>query len=88
MTTNSELKLEAEQLIADARLPELLSTYERWFIGGSCSWRDLDIYILDRTHELSSCFAAQTRADRFSLPITLAIPFFERDSSTQSRPVC
>ena len=58
---SSELKLEADQLIADACLPELLTAYEEWFIGGSYSydlmcWRDLDIYFLDRTRDLKSCF--------------------------------
>src|SRR5437867_6630479 len=59
---NAELKGEADDLIAKARLPELLAAYEEWFIGGSYSydlmcWRDLDIYVFDPTHDLKSCFA-------------------------------
>jgi len=60
--SNFELKREADQLIEAACLPDLLASYEEWFIGGSYSydlmcWRDLDIYVLDRTHDLKSCFA-------------------------------
>jgi hypothetical protein len=58
---NDELKAEANQLIQRAALPELLSSYSRWFIGGSYSydlmcWRDLDIYVLDPQHDLQRCF--------------------------------
>ncbi len=60
--SNCELKREADQLIEAACLPDLLANYEEWFIGGSYSydlmcWRDLDIYVLDRTRDLKSCFA-------------------------------
>jgi len=59
---NAELKAEADDLVAKARLPELFTTYEEWFIGGSYSydlmcWRDLDIYVLDPAHDLKNCFA-------------------------------
>ncbi|MBD0373184.1 MAG: hypothetical protein ICV60_20255 [Pyrinomonadaceae bacterium] len=58
---NAELKREAERLVHECRLPELLSQYPRWFIGGSYGydlmcWRDLDIYVLDPEHDLKRCF--------------------------------
>src|SRR5438876_322547 len=58
---NKELKAEADLMIQECHLSELLATYPRWFIGGSYSydlmcWRDLDIYVLDRTRDLKSCF--------------------------------
>jgi hypothetical protein len=58
---NNELKAEADQLIQECRLPELLAAYPRWFIGGSYSydlmcWRDLDVYVLDSRHDLKRCF--------------------------------
>lgn len=58
---NTEIKREADLLIEECRLPELLSSYPDWFVGGSYSydlmcWRDLDIYILDTRHELRRCF--------------------------------
>jgi hypothetical protein len=58
---NEDLKSEADQLVLECGLPELLATYEGWFIGGSYSydlmcWRDLDVYILDPQHDLRHCF--------------------------------
>ena len=58
---NTELKAEAELLIQECCLPELLAVYPRWFVGGSYSydlmcWRDLDIYVLDPQHDLAQCF--------------------------------
>ncbi len=58
---NEELKKEADRLIADCRLAELLAPYARWFIGGSYSydlmcWRDLDMYVLDPARDLKRCF--------------------------------
>ncbi|HEX8891593.1 MAG TPA: hypothetical protein VF779_20760 [Pyrinomonadaceae bacterium] len=58
---NEDLKSEADQLVLECGLPELLATYEGWFIGGSYSydlmcWRDLDVYILDAQHDLKHCF--------------------------------
>lgn len=42
-------------------LPELLTEYSSWFIGGSYNyglmcWRDLDVYALDPQHDLRKCF--------------------------------
>jgi hypothetical protein len=59
---NAELKTEAEILIQECRLSELMASYPAWFIGGSYSydlmcWRDLDIYVLDPGHDLKRCFA-------------------------------
>jgi hypothetical protein len=59
--TNSQLKLEAEQVIENADLPRLFEDYEAWFVGGSYSydlmcWRDLDVYVLDPQHDLQRCF--------------------------------
>ncbi|HKC66570.1 MAG TPA: hypothetical protein VKB86_23195 [Pyrinomonadaceae bacterium] len=58
---NEELKREADKLIQDCGLSELLAVYPSWFIGGSYSydlmcWRDLDIYILDPQPDLKRCF--------------------------------
>lgn len=58
---NQALKAEADLLIQSCGLRELLSNYERWFVGGSYSydlmcWRDLDVYILDRQADLKQCF--------------------------------
>src|SRR6266481_9417509 len=58
---NAQLRNEADLLIKECRLSELLSLYPNWFIGGSYSydlmcWRDLDIYILDPEHDLKQCF--------------------------------
>lgn len=58
---NADLKHEADLLIRRCRLPELLSAYPVWFVGGSYSydlmcWRDLDIYALDLEHDLQRCF--------------------------------
>jgi hypothetical protein len=58
---NKELKAEADQLMQECHLPELLAVYARWFIGGSYSydlmcWRDLDVYVLDSQHDLKRCF--------------------------------
>src|SRR5262249_41518216 len=58
---NTELKTEADLLIKNCRLQELLVEYPGWFIGGSYSydlmcWRDLDIYVLDPKHDLKRCF--------------------------------
>jgi len=58
---NTEFKKEADLLVLQCKLAELLSVYPSWFIGGSYSydlmcWRDLDIYILDPTHDLKQCF--------------------------------
>ena len=49
---NAELKKEADMLILDCGLAELLAGYPGWFAGGSYSydlmcWRDLDIFVLD-----------------------------------------
>jgi len=59
---NKELKEEADQLMRECRLPELLAAYPRWFVGGSYSydlmcWRDLDVYVLDPRHDLKRSFA-------------------------------
>ena len=58
---NNELKHEADDLIAACGLAELLAPYPQWFVGGSYSydlmvWRDLDVYVLDPTHDLKLCF--------------------------------
>jgi hypothetical protein len=58
---NERLKIEADLVVLTSRLSHLLEAYESWFIGGSYSydlmcWRDLDIYILDREHDLRRCF--------------------------------
>lgn len=58
---NTELKKEADLLIQQCRLADLLAPYPGWFIGGSYSydlmcWRDLDIYALDPSHDLKQCF--------------------------------
>src|SRR2546428_13885667 len=59
---NAELKQEADILMQECRLSQLLASYPAWFIGGSYSydlmcWRDLDIYVLDPEHDLKQCFA-------------------------------
>jgi hypothetical protein len=58
---NAELRAEANRLILSCRLAELLAEYPGWFVGGSYSydlmcWRDLDVYVLDPTHDLKRCF--------------------------------
>lgn len=58
---NNELKAEADVLVQRSSLPELLSGYSAWFVGGSYSydlmcWRDLDVYVLDPHHDLKRCF--------------------------------
>src|SRR5712691_13557897 len=58
---NKELKAEADLMIQECHLSELLATYPRWFVGGSYSydlmcWRDLDVYVLDPQHDLERCF--------------------------------
>jgi len=58
---NEGLKAEADQLIRECRLPELLAAYPRSFVGGSYNyglmcWRDLDLYVLDPQHDLKRCF--------------------------------
>jgi hypothetical protein len=58
---NTELKKEADLLVLQSGLAELLAVYAGWFIGGSYSydlmcWRDLDIYVLDPAHDLKQCF--------------------------------
>jgi hypothetical protein len=58
---NNQLKAEADRLIDDCRLPELLADYPRWFVGGSYNyelmcWRDLDVYVLHPTPDLKKCF--------------------------------
>ena len=58
---NAALKAEADLLIRECGLAELLAAYAGWFVGGSYSydlmcWRDLDIYILDPGHDLKRCF--------------------------------
>jgi len=58
---NTELKKEADLLVLQCRLAEMLAVYPSWFIGGSYSydlmcWRDLDIYVLDPAHDLKQCF--------------------------------
>lgn len=59
---NTQLKAEARELIERARLSQLLAAYDGWFVGGSFSydlmcWRDLDLYVLDHSLDLKSCFA-------------------------------
>jgi hypothetical protein len=59
---NAELKKEADLLILQCGLADLLAAYSGWFIGGSYSydlmcWRDLDLYVLDPAHDLKQCFA-------------------------------
>ena len=58
---NAKLKTEADLVILTSRLPQILTPYSEWFIGGSYSydlmcWRDLDIYVLDPEHDLKRCF--------------------------------
>ena len=58
---NKELKSEADLLIQECRLAELLVAYPEWFVGGSyrydlMCWRDLDVYVLDPQHDLKRCF--------------------------------
>jgi hypothetical protein len=58
---NSKLKLKADKLISTADLPELLTSYPDWFVGGSYGydlmcWRDLDVYVLDEERNLKRCF--------------------------------
>ncbi|HXI25344.1 MAG TPA: hypothetical protein VNG71_15880 [Pyrinomonadaceae bacterium] len=58
---SDDLRAEADLLIERCDLPELLSAYECWFVGGSYSydlmcWRDLDVYVLDPTFDLERCF--------------------------------
>jgi hypothetical protein len=58
---NTELKKEADLLVLQCGLAELLAIYPAWFIGGSYSydlmcWRDLDIYVLDPSPNLKQCF--------------------------------
>jgi hypothetical protein len=58
---NTELKKEADLMLLQCSLAELLAVYPSWFIGGSYSydlmcWRDLDIYVLDSMHDLRKCF--------------------------------
>jgi hypothetical protein len=58
---NEELKREADGLMTACRLADLLASYPQWFVGGSYSydlmvWRDLDVYVLDLTHDLKVCF--------------------------------
>src|SRR5689334_18757182 len=58
---NTELKKEADELVLQCGLAELLAVYPSWFIGGSYGydlmcWRDLDIYVLDPAHDLKRCF--------------------------------
>lgn len=58
---NAELKRQADLLIRESSLSELLAAYPGWFVGGSYSydlmcWRDLDISILDPQHDLKRCF--------------------------------
>ena len=60
MTT--DLKQEADALVIQAAVANLLTPYPGWFIGGSYGydlmcWRDLDVYILDPEHDLKRCFA-------------------------------
>lgn len=58
---NAELKREADGLMAVCRLADVLASYPQWFVGGSYSydlmvWRDLDVYVLNLTHNLKVCF--------------------------------
>jgi hypothetical protein len=58
---NQQLKSEADILIRECGLPEMLAGYKQWFVGGSYSydlmcWRDLDVYVLDPEHDLKGCF--------------------------------
>jgi hypothetical protein len=61
MVQNKSLKTEADLMIRECGLTELLAHYSQWFIGGSYSydlmaWRDLDVYVLDAQHDLESSF--------------------------------
>ena len=58
---NDRLRAEADLLVQNCGLPELLEPYPEWFIGGSYNyglmcWRDLDVYVLDPQHDLKRCF--------------------------------
>jgi len=58
---NEQLRDEADRLLKECSLPELLADYASWFIGGSYNyglmcWRDLDVYVLDPQHDLRRCF--------------------------------
>ena len=58
---NDRLRAEADLLVQNCRLPQLLEPYSGWFIGGSYNyglmcWRDLDVYVLDPHHDLKQCF--------------------------------
>jgi len=58
---NEDLKQEADCLMSACGIADLLAFYPQWFVGGSYSydlmvWRDLDVYILDPTHDLKMCF--------------------------------
>lgn len=58
---NDQLRAEADLLVQNCGLPELLAPYPKWFIGGSYNyglmcWRDLDVYVLDPRHDLKRCF--------------------------------
>jgi hypothetical protein len=58
---NAQIKLEADLLLQECHMAELLAAYPAWFIGGSYSydlmcWRDLDIYVFDPQHDLKCCF--------------------------------
>jgi hypothetical protein len=58
---NDELKKEADLLIDECGLKQLLAAYTGWFIGGSYGydlmcWRDMDVYVLDPSHDLKRCF--------------------------------
>ena len=61
MDTNATLQQEADTLLERVQMRQLLAAYESWFVGGSHSydlmcWRDLDLYVLDPTYNLESCF--------------------------------
>jgi len=66
---NVELKKEADLLILQCGLADLLAAYSGWFIGGSYSydlmcWRDLDLYVLDPAHDLKQCFTVSYELTR------------------------
>lgn len=58
---HERLRQAADRLLKKCGLPELLTDYSSWFIGGSYNyglmcWRDLDVYVLDPQHDLKRCF--------------------------------
>jgi hypothetical protein len=81
---NEELRDAADRLLQKCSLPELLTDYSSWFIGGSYNyglmcWRDLDVYVLDTQHDLRKCFEIG-----YELTRLLSRP--NRDSRTMLAP--